>query len=494
MKSKVKNYPLEKISIAFVFAAGILLSLLQFLYNRNLWMDEAMLALNIIRRNSLELLQPLDYDQVAPILFLQIEKIFSTLLPNTEYGLRIFPLLCFWASMYFFYKIIRIRLHNIYAVILALSLFAFNSRLLYYSSEIKQYMSDVLVLLFLFYTLLRGYKKEKNRLYVLGVAGIIAIFLSNVAPIILFTCGLYLLYNDFFITRKRRILSLTLVFAGWLTAFVIYYYFFIYEHPTREFMIYHWSGLRDPNIHGFLPHNSLSDFYFFLYNNFVTMHFMLHLGTIMIIFSIVGTVSLIWRKKVQMAILVCTPVLLHLFLSTFQLYPFSPRLILYIFPCVILICSIGFECLTAVIFTDLKIKRFRLFAIIVPMMFLYPFSEFPVRRHETKKSLKYIEENIREGESVYIQRFDRYTYYYYQDIGFVHIKAPMIEGYDSPEENFKILKKLHGKTWLLLEPIEKGLIINRFDSLGYRSIKEFHYHDSSVYLYDFGQSPEADLE
>jgi hypothetical protein len=492
MKSKVKNYPLEKISIAFVFAAGILLSLLQFLYNRSLWLDEAKLALNIIHKSSLELLQPLDYNQVAPILFLQIEKFFSTLLPNTEYGLRIFPLLCFWASMCLFYKIIRIRLHNIYAVILALSLFVFNGKLLYYSSEIKQYMSDVLVLLFLFYTLLKEYKKERNRFYVLGIAGVIAIFLSNVTPIILFTCGIYLLYNDFFITRKKRILSLFLVFAAWMIAFAVCYYFFIYEHPTRDFMISYWTNY-DPS---FLPHNSVSDFYFFLYNNFVEIYSLFRPETLLIIFSIVGIISLVWRKKIGMAILVCTPILLHLFLSTLKLYPFDTRLILYTFPCIILIGSLGFEYLTEIVFIDLRIKKLRLFAIIIPMLFLYPFSEFPVKivTQEIKRSLKYVEENIGEKESVYAHYSDKYSYRYYNDIGFVHIKAPVIEGKSVRGSFVAELEKLHGKNWILFNPSASETPIHQLDSLGYRRIKEFEVIGTSAYLYDFGPSPEDGLE
>jgi hypothetical protein len=57
-----------------ILAAGVVLSLAQFLFNRSLWWDEAAMALNIIHRSSAELLQPLDYAQSAPVLFLQILK------------------------------------------------------------------------------------------------------------------------------------------------------------------------------------------------------------------------------------------------------------------------------------------------------------------------------------------------------------------------------------------------------------------------------------
>ncbi len=53
---------------------GISLAIYQFFYNRSLWNDEAALALNIIDKSFSQLLQPLDYKQVAPIAYLFVEK------------------------------------------------------------------------------------------------------------------------------------------------------------------------------------------------------------------------------------------------------------------------------------------------------------------------------------------------------------------------------------------------------------------------------------
>lgn len=69
------------------------MQLSQYLYNRSLWADEAVLALNIVNRSYLELLQPLDYDQAAPIGFLIVEKFAVQLFGDNEYSLRLFPLL-----------------------------------------------------------------------------------------------------------------------------------------------------------------------------------------------------------------------------------------------------------------------------------------------------------------------------------------------------------------------------------------------------------------
>ena len=58
--------------ILAIICFGILVRLVQYLFNRSLWADEAVLALNIVNRSYLELLEPLDYEQGAPIGFLMV--------------------------------------------------------------------------------------------------------------------------------------------------------------------------------------------------------------------------------------------------------------------------------------------------------------------------------------------------------------------------------------------------------------------------------------
>jgi len=82
-----------------ILASGIAISLIQYFSNRSLWVDEARLALNIITKDSCDLMNPLDYYQVAPIGFLFIEKAFSIVIPGSELGLRLFPLISFWISL-----------------------------------------------------------------------------------------------------------------------------------------------------------------------------------------------------------------------------------------------------------------------------------------------------------------------------------------------------------------------------------------------------------
>ena len=141
-----------------MFFFGILLPSIQFIFNRSLWNDEATLALDIINTSSLDLLKPLNSDAVGTILFLLLEKFFSNLIPNSEYGLRILPLLCYLASLLFFYNILKQIFSNHYTIIFALSLYVFNASMILYSSEVKPYICDVLMITSIYYFILRKYE------------------------------------------------------------------------------------------------------------------------------------------------------------------------------------------------------------------------------------------------------------------------------------------------------------------------------------------------
>ena len=54
---------------------GAILRLAKFLQNPGLWVDEAMIAVNVGRRSFAQLAEPLDYIQLAPVPWLWLEKL-----------------------------------------------------------------------------------------------------------------------------------------------------------------------------------------------------------------------------------------------------------------------------------------------------------------------------------------------------------------------------------------------------------------------------------
>ncbi|MFN8463550.1 MAG: hypothetical protein U0X93_17495 [Anaerolineales bacterium] len=102
MKLSEKN-----IAITLLFV-GAILRLRGYFSGRSLWADEAMLALNIVNRNFIELFKPLEYDQGAPLGFLLVEKFFNHAVRSAmNMVLRLFPLLAGLASLWLFYLLIR---------------------------------------------------------------------------------------------------------------------------------------------------------------------------------------------------------------------------------------------------------------------------------------------------------------------------------------------------------------------------------------------------
>src|SRR5512133_3182404 len=134
----------QKAVVGVLIVLGVVLRLRQYLTGRSLWIDEAMLALNIVNRNFIELFKSLDYDQGSPIGFLLVEKIANSFFGRNEYALRLFPLVLGVASIWLFYQLLK-RTTSGVGLVAALTLFILNQRLIYYSSEVKQYIADVFV-------------------------------------------------------------------------------------------------------------------------------------------------------------------------------------------------------------------------------------------------------------------------------------------------------------------------------------------------------------
>src|SRR5688572_26309020 len=79
--------------LAAAIVIGIVIRLVIYFSRPPIWTDEVMLHIGILRRDFGHLLQPLDYGQMAPIGFLWIQKLATTVFGWNELSVRLFPLL-----------------------------------------------------------------------------------------------------------------------------------------------------------------------------------------------------------------------------------------------------------------------------------------------------------------------------------------------------------------------------------------------------------------
>jgi hypothetical protein len=208
---------LERATWAFV-GLGVLLRVVRYLMDYPLWWDEAFLAVNFIRRGYVDLLRPLDYSQVCPILFLWIELTVVKLAGFSEWSLRLFPLACAGASVVVFcYGASRV-VRGV-PLLLAVGIFAVSFHPIRHAADVKPYASDLLVALILLVPVFDWLRApdRTSRLWTLAVIAPFAVALSH--PAIFVAGGIAVgLLPAVACARQRRV---AIAYAGFVASTVI---------------------------------------------------------------------------------------------------------------------------------------------------------------------------------------------------------------------------------------------------------------------------------
>ena len=141
--SKEKTF--KRLSISLIIL-GITLRLIDYLHNKSLWLDETYVALNVMKRSFIELIQPPLLEHQAPIGFLWIQRFMINIFGANEYALRLYSLTAAIVSLFLFYIILK-KITSKETTLIALSLFSICTALIHYSSEGKPYSGDVMITL-----------------------------------------------------------------------------------------------------------------------------------------------------------------------------------------------------------------------------------------------------------------------------------------------------------------------------------------------------------
>ena len=400
-----------KFACLLIIFSGIIISLISLLYNRSLWLDEAMLSLNIINKSYIELLSPLEMGQVAPIGFLYIQKFATSIFGNYDWVLRVVPFLAFIFSIPSLFFVTKKLFNSTQLALLTSAFFSINVTLIWYAVEAKQYSVDVLVAILIVLCALNFNSKDNNKsLFLYGLIGVVSVWFSNISIIMLFTVGLYSLFLSIGKEKKKKYLVFIPLFS-WVISFLIYYICFIYNHPHTDHMVNYWKD-------NFLPQNIFSaEFYSFLSVKIrILFQDILSFSQFWIFplfFSIVAIKILLKKKKSKYLYLPIFPLLLHLILSSFQLYPFHKRLILYLTPFITILFTFGF--VSTYKYLTKKVGRVPKLILFIPILFLIkPLAkELPFEKEEIKKSLKYIDEHISSNEPIYVYYASKAAFIFY---------------------------------------------------------------------------------
>ncbi len=186
-------------------AVGALLMTVQFVSRRSLWVDEIAVVHNLAARSLGELLtQPLDYDQVAPTLFLLVQKGIYSLLGGGELSMRAYPFAMALLALVLTWALGRRLLDGAWASLPPL-LLGLSAQHIWLSSQVKQYSSDLSMtaaLLLVALTARDGMASARWRRATL-VAGMVAPWISQPSLFSLAAAGLALLLADW--ERGKRL-------------------------------------------------------------------------------------------------------------------------------------------------------------------------------------------------------------------------------------------------------------------------------------------------
>lgn len=324
-----------------VVVAGTVLRVRQYLADRSLWRDEAALVYNLLHRGYLGFNRPLDFEQGTPPGFYVVEKFMIQVFGSSELALRLFPLVCSVAALAVGLVLVRRHL-SAPAGLVALALCATSPSLIYFGSEVKQYSTDALVALLVLLAASNVWRDAYSRrsCLILALTGAAAVPFSHAATFILPTVGLVLAWPLIRrgVGRARADLGrLLAVGAVWIVAWSATYALFDRHLDSDAFLRDFWSQAFlpiPPTNHDGLHRwsTAISTLFSMLVGNPALLAL---LGTL----AVVGVVALRHRPAVLAVVL--GPWITVVIASSFQLYPATERLVLFLLPLLAVLVGAG---------------------------------------------------------------------------------------------------------------------------------------------------------
>jgi hypothetical protein len=177
--------------------------------------DEYQLAANLLDRGFLELLQPLQFNQVAPIGFLWIESAVVRLFGFSELSLRLFPFACGVANLLLFRRVAGRLLQGL-PLVLAVAIFAVAYYPIRYSAEVKPYACDTLCSLLLFSLAVAWWNAPGQTRWLWWLAGLAPLMLAVSFPAA-FVCGGVSLGIAWTLWQRRTTFAVRPAVVAWVT-------------------------------------------------------------------------------------------------------------------------------------------------------------------------------------------------------------------------------------------------------------------------------------
>lgn len=470
---------------------GIVLRLRQYIFNRSLWLDEATLTLAMMNKPMAELLTPLDNPgQTPPIGFTIIEKFALQVFGYNEFALRLLPLVAGIAALFLFYSLSR-RCVRKEAIPIALTFFALSEFLIYYSSEVKAYSSDMAIATGLLLIAIVMNQRNINwwQALLFGIAGTASLLFSFPSLFVLAGIGLVSLGTNLYYRDREQSTRWILICLIWASGFIVYYIISLRELSKLPILQNYWNSFFMP-----FPPRSLRDigWFFGAFKELFDKPAGLALPGLGALAFIVGLVSLYREKRMQLMILL-SPIFITLLASAFHKYPFGQRLLIFLSGPIIIIIAAG---ISETIFSKSRSTRF-LGVIMFILLLVHPahvaLDHFvhPKQVQEIRPLLAHVERDHQPGDVLYVYQYtiQRVTIYVDRFKKFDFDDAEIVAAIDNPDQWASPMEQLKlycgRRVWFIfshVRPGEEEFLLYHANQLGER-LDVLWYTGARAYLY-----------
>jgi len=324
--------------IALVFIIGLILRLIQFAFHTSMWFDELTCALNVRDRSFYQLITgSLDYNQVAPVGFLLLEKLATVIFGINDHAYRFFPFLFSVFSLVLFLKISKQFFKGI-PLLCVFTLFACSVSQWFYGGEAKQYAGDVAASLFMVWSGLQLMKPDlkKTVTWFIAGGGFLIILCSMpavvIAPLVLSVAFIRLIRKKISVIKQ----SFFLIACCWAIACLLLtlYAKYVISTTVQDAMSNYWERGFFPldNIASaltWIPYTLNKELGFFLTCWMTdTMPGIKYIALALVILSLPGLIYL-FNKYKSVTIILFAPLCTAILLAIFKVLPFDTRVAVY---------------------------------------------------------------------------------------------------------------------------------------------------------------------
>ncbi|HYC00936.1 MAG TPA: hypothetical protein VEC57_17515 [Candidatus Limnocylindrales bacterium] len=339
--------PFAAAAAAALIVLGVGLRLRQLCTWRSLWMDEAMLAVNVVERSAAALAQPLEYNQGAPLGFLLMQKAAVLMLGLQDWTLRLLPFAASVVALVLMARVATSWLGG--AGLLAVGLLAVGTPVVEYSTEAKQYAVDVAAALALLWATMPWLDGERwrhattpptwSRRWVVVPVGAIAVWCSHPAAFGL--CGTAAVVIAAAARQRRALPIAVAAITTWAASAALLYWLSLETLASNSALLQYWRG-------AFWPAGEAGSLSWLrdAVRAFIAQVGALQPASWAAGLAVVGVASQV-RRSPPIAMLFTAPLLAAVVASAAGKYPFSGRLLLFAVPCLYLAVAAGVRALAS---------------------------------------------------------------------------------------------------------------------------------------------------